>query len=78
VYDVIFTAPQFYADSSLRSPARITVFQNGVLIQHNAALWGSTTYVGIPKYTMHATKEPLQLQDHGNQVSYRNIWIREL
>jgi hypothetical protein len=78
VYDIIFNAPQFYSDSSLRSPARITVFQNGVLIQHNTEIWGSTQYIGIPKYTMHGSKEPLSLQDHGNPVSYRNIWIREL
>jgi hypothetical protein len=78
VYDIIFTAPQFYTDSSLRSPAMITVLQNGVLIQYNTSIWGSTEYIGIPKYQMHGAKEALTLQDHGNPVSYRNIWIREL
>ena len=77
-YDVIFTAPQFNTDSTLRSAARITVFQNGVLVQNNIELWGSTEYIGTPKYTMHSNKEPLILQDHGNLVAYRNIWIREL
>ena len=77
-YDIIFKAPQFYDDSTLKSPARMTVFQNGVLIQNNVELWGSMQYIGIPKYVKHAAKEPLLLQDHRNPVSFRNIWIREL
>jgi hypothetical protein len=77
-FDIIFIAPQFYADSSLRSAARMTVFQNGVLIQNNVELWGSMQFIGVPKYEKHATKEPLLLQDHHNPVSFRNIWIREL
>jgi hypothetical protein len=77
-YDIIFTAPQFYKDSTLKSAAHMTVFQNGVLIQNNVELWGAMQFVGIPKYEMHATKEPLLLQDHHNLVSFRNIWIREL
>ena len=77
-YDVLFTAPQFYQDGSLRSAGRITVFQNGVLIQNNVELWGPTQFIGVPKYEKHAAKEPLLLQDHHNTVSYRNIWIREL
>jgi hypothetical protein len=77
-YDIVFIAPQFYADSSVKSPASMTVFQNGVLIQYNAALWGSMQFIGVPKYEKHASKEPLLLQDHHNPVSFRNIWIREL
>jgi hypothetical protein len=77
-YDVIFIAPQFYEDSSLKSPARMTVFQNGVLIQNNVELWGSMQFIGVPKYGKHSNKEPLLLQDHHNAVSYRNIWIRAL
>jgi 3-keto-disaccharide hydrolase len=77
-YDVIFTAPRFNSDSTVKSPARITVLQNGVLVQNNVSLWGGTEYIGIPAYQMHGDKEPLVLQDHGNTVKYRNIWIREL
>jgi hypothetical protein len=77
-YDVIFTAPRFNVDSTIKSPATITVLQNGVLIQNNVSLWGGTEYIGIPTYKMHSNKEPLILQDHGNTVKYRNIWIREL
>ena len=77
-YDILFTAPQFYQDGSLKSAARATVIQNGVLIQNNVELWGPIQFIGVPKYEKHAAKEPLMLQDHGNPVSYRNIWIREL
>jgi len=78
-YDIIFTAPRFNNnDSTLKSPARITVLQNGVLVQNNVSIFGGTRYVGIPVYTMHADKLPLLLQEHGNPVCYRNIWIREL
>ncbi len=77
-FDILFTAPQFYADSSLKSAARMTVLQNGVLIQNNVEIWGSMQYIGVPKYEKHSAKEPLLLQDHRNPVSYRNIWIREL
>jgi Domain of Unknown Function (DUF1080) len=77
-YDIVFIAPQFYSDSMLRSPARMTVFQNGILVQNNVELWGSMQFIGVPKYGKHGAKEPLLLQDHHNLVSYRNIWIREL
>ncbi len=77
-YDVIFTAPRFYDNGILKSPARITVIHNGVLVQNNATLWGGTEYIGSPEYKKHSDKEPIALQDHGNPVSYRNIWIRPL
>jgi len=77
-YDIIFTAPRFNVDSSLKSPAFMTVLHNGVLIQNHIELKGVTRYIGQPKYEKHPFKQPLSLQDHGNPVSYRNIWIREL
>ena len=78
VYDVIWTAPRFNQDSTLKSPARITVIHNGVLVQNNATLWGGTQYIGIPTYDLHSDAEPIVLQDHGNPISFRNIWIRPL
>lgn len=77
-YDVIFTAPRFNENGTVKEAARITVIHNGVLVQNNAALWGPTEYIGIPQYTKHSNKEPIILQDHGDPVSYRNIWIRNL
>jgi hypothetical protein len=77
-YDVVFTAPRFNADGTVRSPGRITVLQNGVLVQNNVEIKGSTGHIGMPVYTKHADKESLSLQDHGNPVRFRNIWIREL
>lgn len=77
-YDVIFTAPRFRSDGTLASPAYMTVFHNGVLIQNHAELTGPTLYIGQPAYEAHPDRLPLRLQDHGNPVSYRNIWIRQL
>lgn len=78
VYDVVFTAPRFNDDGTLKSPARITAFLNGVLIQYHAELRGPTEYRGPPAYKPHAPKLPLKLQDHGDLVSFRNLWVREL
>lgn len=77
-YDIIFIAPIFNENGQLKSQARVTVIHNGVLVQNNVSLLGSTQYIGIPKNTKHGSREPLLLQDHHNTVSYRNIWIRNL
>jgi hypothetical protein len=77
-YDVLFTAPRFDTDGSLRTPAYMTVLHNGVLIQNHAELAGPTLYIGKPAYEAHAPELPIRLQDHGNPVSYRNVWVRRL
>jgi hypothetical protein len=77
-YDVVFVAPRFAADGSLVSPARMTAFHNGVLVQHDVVLRGPTVWRGEPKYAPHAAALPLQLQDHSNPTAFRNIWIRRL
>lgn len=76
-YDIVFIAPRFASDGSLRSPARMTVFHNGVLIHHDVPLAGGTTYRGKPSYSAHGDGA-LRLQDHGHPVSFRNIWLRKL
>jgi hypothetical protein len=76
-YDILFTAPRFSADGSLKSPAYITVLHNGVVIHNHFELLGATSFTEPPKYSPHGEKEPLMLQFHGNPVRFRNIWIRE-
>lgn len=79
-YDVIWTAPRFAADGSLQSPAYVTAFFNGVLVQDHVALRGKTVFIGKPAYKAHGPA-PIQLQDHGDPsapISFRNIWLREL
>ena len=77
-YDIIFTAPRFGAGGALESPATVTVLHNGVLVQNHVTLEGPTVFRGQPRYEAHADRLPLMLQDHRNDVSYRNIWVREL
>lgn len=76
-YDVIFHAPEFDGDNLLK-PATITVLHNGVLIQDNWEIKGTTFSKRTPEYEPHAEKVPLMLQDHGNPMRFRNIWIRTL
>ena len=77
-YDILFTAPRFAPDGALESPAYVTVLHNGVLVQNHAELRGKTVFIGQPTYDAHPPKQPLMLQDHGNPVSFRNIWVRRL
>ena len=76
-YDIIFTAPRFSENGRVVHPGYVTVLHNGVLIQNHVPLWGPTEYKGLPVYMSHG-KGAIRLQDHGNPVSYRNIWVREL
>jgi hypothetical protein len=76
-YDIIWTAPRFNEDGSLESPAYMTVLHNGVLTINHFALEGETLYNELPKYHEHG-KLPIHLQNHGNPVRFRNIWVREI
>jgi hypothetical protein len=80
VYDVIWTAPTFNPDGSLDTPARVTALFNGVVVQNDFALQGTTEYIGPPIYRAHGAL-PILLQAHGDPsppISFRNIWLREL
>lgn len=77
-YDIVFRRPRFQPDGSVAQPARLTVFHNGVLIQDSSKAWGPTSWLQHLPYASHPDRLPLQLQDHGNPVLYRNIWVREL
>ncbi|HXR39865.1 MAG TPA: DUF1080 domain-containing protein [Terracidiphilus sp.] len=79
-YDVVWTAPTFNGDGSLKTPAYVTAFFNGVLVQHHFELKGQTLYVGKPFYKAY-DRAPIKLQAHGDKsepLSFRNIWVREL
>lgn len=79
-YDVIWTAPTFDGDR-LKTPARVTVLFNGVLVENNIELLGPTQYIGAPGYRKPHGPSPIKLQAHGDKsepLSFRNIWVREL
>jgi hypothetical protein len=77
-YDIVFHGPRFDPEGKLLRAARVTVLHNGVLVQDNVELSGPTAHGERPPYKAQPDKLPLALQDHGNPVRYRNIWIREL
>jgi hypothetical protein len=77
MYDIIFTAARFNAEGRVIHPAYVTVVHNGIITQNHIAIWGPTEYIGLPVYKA-LDKGPIVLQDHGDAVSFRNIWIREL
>ncbi len=82
-YDIVFHAPAFDAQGNVTKRGRVTVVHNGVLVQNNAELMGSTSQTGGPRpdqgeYKQHPPKAPLLLQDHHNPVRFWNIWVRSL
>lgn len=77
-YDIIWTCPKFNEDGSVKMPAHITVLHNGVVIQNHFALLGDTPFNRPPRYKDLGSKGPIQIQDHGNPVRFRNIWIRPI
>jgi 3-keto-disaccharide hydrolase len=77
-YDITFTAPRFTQAGAVDKPAIVTVFHNGVLVHNATAFWGPTAHKQIPPYKPEHAKGPLALQDHGNPVRYRNVWIRPI
>ena len=77
-FDVFFTAPRFADDGTLVSPARATVVHNGVLVHNCREFLGPTSHRSKPSYSKHAPTGPISLQDHGNPIRFRNIWVRPL
>jgi hypothetical protein len=76
-YDIIFTAPRWRANGSRETAGYFTVIHNGVVVQNHTEIQGTTEYIGAPINKAHG-EAPFKLQDHGNLVSYRNIWVRPL
>ncbi len=77
-YDIVFRRPHFDPTGKAKRAATITVFHNGVLVQDHFEIQGSTRHKLRGAYVAHADKLPLRLQDHGNPLRFRNIWVREL
>ncbi len=77
-FDITFTRPRFDANEDLSHPATMTVYHNDILVQDNVELTGPTVHKKRPPYTKHPERLPLMLQDHGNPVRFRNIWIQDL
>ena len=76
-YDIIYSAPVFNEDGTYRVAPTVTVIHNGVVIINHYTIRGTTEYIGHPRVIPHEDG-PISLQDHGNPVSFRNIWLREL
>ncbi len=76
-YDILFTAPRFSGDT-VESPGYVTLIHNGVVLHNHTALLGGTRHKDVAQYRAHPPTGPLKLQDHGNPVRFRNIWVRPL
>ncbi len=80
IYDIIYTAPVFKEDGTYLYRPRVTVILNGVLVQNNTEILGTTEWIGNPRVVRHGDG-PIRIQSHGDpgeQISFRNIWIRPL
>jgi hypothetical protein len=76
--DLLFTRPRFKDDGQVETPGYVTILLNGVVVQNHTPILGSVAFRDVAKYQAHGPKGPILLQDHGNPVRFRNIWVREL
>lgn len=77
-YDIFFTAPTFKVNGDLKTPAYVTLIHNGVLALNHFELLGPSSYTELPQYEVHDPTGKIKIQDHGNPVRFRNIWLREI
>ena len=81
-YDIVFNRPELKIEdgkvAEVIRPGCLTVFQNGVLVQNRHEIEGTTFWHQGPQYEAHGDRLPIQLQDHGNPMKFRNIWVREI
>ena len=78
IYDIIFNEPVYNDQGYRLKKGTFTVFHNGVLVQNNVEIQGTTEHTGKPKLRNIKTPKKLYLQDHSNPVSFRSIWLRKL
>jgi len=76
-YDIVYSGPRF-KNGKIEVPGFVTVFHNGIVVQNHTQILGATQYRALPKLVVHGPKGPLRLQEHGDPVRFRNIWIRPL
>lgn len=77
-FDIVFEKPE-YEGEKVVNPAVVTVIHNGVVVHHRRELLGPTVHKRLAQYpARHPAEAPLMLQDHGDPIQYRNIWVREL
>jgi len=76
-YDILWRAPRFSGGELVR-PATVTVLHNGVLVQDHWEVLGQTYHKRAPDYHPHPAEGSITLQDHGNPMRFRNIWLRPL
>jgi hypothetical protein len=77
-YDILFEIPRFNDDGSVKRPGYVTLLHNGVVALNHFELQGDTNFDRPPGYRKHADKMPIHLQNHGNPLRFRNIWVREM
>ena len=77
-YDVIFEGPLFDAEGKVTRKASVTVIHNGVVVQLDQEFIGATAHRAVAQYSPHPAELPIALQDHGNPMRFRNIWLRRL
>ncbi len=76
-FDIVFTAPRFDG-AKLKTPARVTLFHNGILVHLEETIHGKTGHRILPEYAQPITEGPLSFNGHGCPVRFRNIWVRKL
>jgi lysophospholipase L1-like esterase len=77
-YDILFTRPRFTAAGLVAKPGRVSVVHNGVAIHADTVIKGPTAWHEPPAYKPHLDALPIRIQDHGNPVQFRNIWVRPI
>lgn len=77
-YDILFTAPRFDEDGSVKTPASCTVLFNGIVVQNDVDFFGRTAHMRPAAYARHPDRLPISIQDHGDMLRFRNIWVRPL